>query len=132
MLKNLKFLDLSENLIPDIPNVNELPSNLVSLDLRDNPCVANQEIWCAILENLKGFIKNLNGEFLRESEEDNEENESKNGNDESESFVTMREKVLERSKLRQKSDVSYLENISKERKVLLEEARRSITANFNS
>ena len=144
MLKNLKLLDLSANCILEVPNVKELPSSLISLDLRLNPCVENTSKWQDISQNLfKNFLKKLNGDSLKKfsgGEHDDDEMEieshdvglSSEEENESETFETMRKKVIERSKLRQKNDISYLETISQERKLRLDEARRSVTANFKS
>jgi len=139
MLSNLKFLDLSHNCIADL-DVKELPTGLVSLDLRDNPCLEDGEKWQLTLLKLNVLLKSLNGESLVRglSEELSEMDLGRNhepgsGEEENhETFETMREKVVERSKLRQKEDIGYLEKISQERKLRLDEARRSITANFKS
>ena len=68
MLSNLKLLDLSCNLIDDIPAVQELPRNLASIDLRENRCVvADNSQWTLLSERLQGYLRNLNqlnGKYL--------------------------------------------------------------------
>jgi len=142
MLSNLKFLDLSHNCIADF-DVKELPAGLVSLDLRENPCLEDGEKWQLTLLKLNVLLKSLNGESLVRGlsegmsemdlgEAGEKQEPGTGGKENDETFETMREKVVERSKLRQKEDIGYLEKISQERKLRLDEARRSITANFKS
>ncbi len=139
MLSNLKFLDVSHNCINDL-DFKELPSCLVSLDLRENPCTEDRDKWQMISLKLNALLKSLNGESLEKGLSDDmsdmklsrKEVSISGEQEEKETFETMREKVVERSKLRQKEDIDYLEKISKERKLRLDEARRSITVNFKS
>lgn len=142
MLNQLVLLDLSYNQIEDLPKMTELPFNLAALDLRNNPCVSGDR-WPAIVNDLKSNLKRLNqlnGSYLNgvsdqfakmelssEEQQDCEDSEKENGQD---SFEMMREKVVQRSKLRQESDIAYMEKISKERKIRLDEARQSISENF--
>ena len=111
--------------------------------MRENPCLEDGEKWQLTLLKLNVLLKSLNGESLLRglseglSEMDlggaGEKQEPGSGEEENHvTFETMREKVVERSKLRQKEDIGYLEKISQERKLRLDEARRSITANFKS
>jgi hypothetical protein len=46
------------------------------------------------------------------------------------SFELMREKIVGRSRMRQENDIAYMEKISRERKMRLDEARQSISDNF--
>ncbi len=137
MLHNLRMLDLSNNLIEDIPDPKELPKYLISLDLRENQCVLDEN-WSSRINEIKRHLTDLNqlnGGFLNRMAESmttvslDIDDEEMDFTDE-ESFRRMREKIVERSKLRQKSDIVFLDDLSKERRLRLDEARRSITDNF--
>lgn len=135
MLHSLRMLDLSNNLIEDIPNPKELPKYLVSLDLRGNKCVSGNS-WPSLsnqIRELLADLNQLNGGFLNRVSESMSSasfgDDEVNANEE-ESFKKMREMIVERSKLRQKRDVVFLDDLSKERRQQLDEARRSISDNF--
>lgn len=134
MLNNLKLLDLSYNLIENINDMKELPKNLVALDLSENPYAENLSYMSLEVEKLKNSLKNLNqlnGQFFREVSKKVCNDNLKTPKPDEDSFEKMRLSIVERSKIRQKCDKEFMENISKDRKKQLDEARRSIDQNFN-
>lgn len=123
MLINLKLLDLSFNLIERV-DVDELPVSLVFLDLRNNPC--NGADWEQTETRIRGYLSKLvqlNGEEI----EDEDKQESEIGGD----LNSLSSKMIERSKLRQKSDVANFDKIWVQREAKLNSFRQSLQDNFN-
>jgi hypothetical protein len=141
-LTQLKLLDLSHNLINEI-NVKELPKNLSFLDLRENECLTgSNQTWIKynysdLIKNYLRDLKQLNGEHLEAtdtSDNDDDDDENASNTDENnttlDTFQTLSERIVERSKQRQVKDASKMDEISEQRKIRIEQARQSIDQNI--
>jgi hypothetical protein len=141
-LTQLKLLDLSHNLINEI-NVKELPKNLSFLDLRENECLTgSNQTWIKynysdLIKNYLKDLKQLNGEHLEAtdtSDDDDDDDENASNTDENnttlDTFQTLSERIVERSKQRQVKDASKMDEISEQRKIRIEQARQSIDQNI--
>ena len=137
MLENLKLLDLSSNLIEEVANVNELPKNLISLDLRDNACLLGKS-WTETSAQIHSHLKHLsqfNGQSRYETNEtlSGPISASEPVEEFTESaFEKRREQIVARSRQRQKNDIEYIDRISQQRRIQLDEARRSISDHFKN
>ena len=143
-LKNLKLLDLSSNRIERF-DVAEFPGSLAFLDLRENPCTKNdawrkEECELTLITFLRGLCQ-LNGEALVDLGH-NEENEEQQNDDNKDDVVKegeisnhdmnlLHKNILERSKLRQKSDLINFEKEWVRRKAKLESIQKSISEKFS-
>ncbi|XP_069809356.1 leucine-rich repeat-containing protein 46 isoform X2 [Dendropsophus ebraccatus] len=76
-LTSLQFLDISHNLIKRL-DASELPQSLLILDLTGNSCTKAKEYKQQILEALP-FIQKLDGETVRDSLSDDEDEEEEDG-----------------------------------------------------
>ena len=144
-LKQLKLLDLSYNLIENI-DVEELPKQLVFLDLRFNECFSaeNTDICTQSIVKYLTNLKQLNGQDLLESsgdednDDDDDDQEKTSNTNETvdlsmpETFKLLSERIIERSRQRQIVDASDLDEISKERRIRMDQARESIDANIKN
>lgn len=139
-LTQLKLLDLSHNLINEI-NIKELPKNLSFLDLRENECLTgSNQTWIKynysdLIKNYLNNLKQLNGEHLEATDtSDDDDDENGSNTDENnttlDTFQTLSERIVERSKQRQVKDAFKMDEISEQRKIRIEQARQSIDQNL--
>jgi Leucine-rich repeat (LRR) protein len=145
MLHALKLLDLSSNLI-DVVDVEQLPKNLSFLDLRENTCLKSgnwqKEEYDAKIKSHLHCLCQLNGLNLvgtgDESDTDSDEidavEETREGDETAgtNEVDSVHKNIVERSKLRQKSDQVNLEKESQKRQATLESIRKSISEKFPS
>jgi len=127
-LQKLKLLDLSSNLIDDL-DVKQLPQSLVFLDLRDNEFFRNNKWQTCNYENqLKQHLSNLrqlNGqETYRNALSDSQPNDRTESRIENlfsvDTLESVKDRILDRSKQRQRKDVQDLDKLWQQRKVKLD------------
>ena len=136
---------MSHNLIDKI-DVDELPKQLAFLDLRHNQCLIGPDETKSIVGSLKD-LKQLNGDDLFESndEDDDQDSEEKGKSSKAadlentahsqmpnDTFKLLSERIIERSKQRQIFDATHLDQISKERRLRMDEAKQSIDFHLNN
>lgn len=134
-LTRLRLLDLSYNSIDEI-HIKELPKSISFFDIRNNPC-NEKETWSlnSYESKLRNYFVNLiqlNGEDLSDSENEdlvspskesflNEENQT----EKEDTFESVQEKIIERSRIRQKSDVGNFDQSWSQKKSKLESLSKS-------
>jgi hypothetical protein len=127
-LRKLKLLDLSSNRIEDL-DVKQLPPSLVFLDLSDNEFFKNNK-WqaCNYESQLKQHLKNLrqlNGqEAYRNALSEPQLTERTESRIDSlfnvDTLESIKDRILDRSKQRQRKDIQDLDKLWQQRKVKLD------------
>jgi hypothetical protein len=143
MLVNLKLLDLSFNLIDEI-DVEKIPKSVLFLDLRENSCFKTGS-WESknyeekIIDHLDNLYR-LNGEdlFDKNDEKVSVRDESKNSSvdvvvqTDQDQLNQITKNILDRSKLRQKSDIINMGKIRAQRYRTLESLQKSFQGKFSN